>query len=490
MGKDSFNAADDSALLKSILHESASQVLVLDAESLRITHANPAAVKNLRQPLKTLLKHTPLDFMSAEDGRAFKTLLSLLKSGKKRCTVLTMQCCRDDGSCFPVESRMFISSDHGKPVFICLSNDVSQREASRQALVHSESDLRAIMANLPGMAYQILRSPEGRTSMPFVSEQSVQLLGIKASLLSTHPERFLKLVHEADQADYLARLAEADGGHLSFNWEGRVWIKDWKDVKWVTIRVSQRKGPQGLIWDGIILNVTHSKLAEAEIRHSRAQLSALALHVDSVKEQERLNIARELHDGLGGNLTAIKLGLSWLRKHLPPGNDSLARHTDYLDNVVDQSIEATQRIASDLRPSLLEFGIVSAIEWTLQDRGRTPGIAYTLSAPSTDIPLSPAAATSVFRIAEEALANAARHAHCTRVKVAVAHKKHTLQVTVTDNGQGVQSAHGTQGEAGFGVLAMVERAAALGGTLTVQPAKPHGTQVSLRIPLTSPDAVK
>ncbi len=490
MSKDAFNVADDSALLKSILHESASQVLVLDTDTLRITQANPAAVKNLRQPLKALLKCTPLDFMSSEDGQAFKTLLALLKSGKKRCTVLNMQCCRSDGSCFPVESRMFVSSDHGKPVFICLSVDVSQREASRQALAHSESDLRAIVANIPGMAYQILRSPDGSTSMPFVSEQSAQLLGIKASQLSAHPERFLTLVHEADRADYLARLAEADGRHLSFNWEGRIGIKDWKDVKWVTIRVSQRKGPQGLIWDGIILNVTHGRLAEAEIRHSRAQLSALASHVDSVKEQERLIIARELHDGLGGNLTAIKLGLSWLRKHLPADDDSLARHIGYLDDVVDQSIEATQRIASSLRPSLLEFGIVSAIEWTLKDLGRTPGIAYTLSAPGTEIPLSPAAATTVFRIVEEALANAARHANCTRVKVDIAHRKRTLLLTVTDNGQGVQPEHGTHSEPGFGVLAMIERAAALGGTLTVQPAKRQGTQVTLRIPLTSPEALK
>lgn len=485
---DLFKAADDGALLKAILQESASQVLVLDADTLRITHANPAAVKSLQHPLKALQKLTPLDFLPPEDGRAFKTLIALLKNGKKRRTVLDMHCCRSDGTCYPVESRLFISSDHGKPVFICLSNDVSQREATRQALAHSESDLRAIAANIPGMAYQILRKPDGSTSMPYVSEKSWQLLGIKASLLRANPDRFLKLIQEEDKADYLAKLAEADGVHLSFNWEGRIWIKAWKDVKWVNIRVSQRREPAGLIWDGILLNVTHSRLAEAEIRHSRAQLSALASHVESVKEQERQIIARELHDDLGGNLTAIKIGLSWLKKRLPPGETSLAKHTDYLDNVVDQTIDATQRIASNLRPSLLDFGIVHAIKWTLQDLGQKSDITYELSAPSADIPLSPAAAITVFRIVQEALTNVTQHARCSQVKVALARKQGDLLVTISDNGQGVQPVRGKKGKPGFGVLAMVERAAALGGELTLQPAKRQGTLVTLRIPLISPES--
>ncbi|MHB1084188.1 MAG: PAS domain-containing sensor histidine kinase [Thiobacillus sp.] len=486
---DLFNAADDGALLKAILQESASQVLVLDADTLRIIHANPAAVKNLQYSLKALQKLTPPDFLSPEDGRAFKTLITLLKNGKKRRTVLDMHCCRSDGTCYPVESRLFISSDRGKPVFICLSNDVSQREATRQALAHSESDLRAIAANIPGMAYQILRKPDGSTSMPYVSEKSLQLLGIKSSILRANPDRFLKLIQEEDKADYLAKLAEADGVHLGFNWEGRIWIKAWKDVKWVNIRVSQRQEPAGLIWDGIMLNVTHSKLAEAEIRRSRAQLSALASHVETVKEQERQIIARELHDDLGGNLTAIKIGLSWLKKRLPPGETSLVKHTDYLDNVVDQTIDATQRIASNLRPSLLDFGIVHAIKWTLQDLRQQSDITYELSAPSADIPLSSATAITVFRIVQEALTNVARHAHCTQVKVTLARKQGDLLVTITDNGQGVQTTvRGKKDKPGFGVLGMVERAAALGGELNVQPAKRQGTQVTLRIPLISPES--
>jgi two-component system, NarL family, sensor histidine kinase UhpB len=479
----SSKTADAGALLKAILQESTTEVLVFDAESLLITQANPSATHNLQYPLKALKLLTPQDCLAEEDAQSFATLLAVLQSGKKHRASIQAHCRRRDGTRYPVEAKLFRSVGDGKSIFIWIASDVSQREATRQALAHSASDLRAIVAHIPGMAYQVLRKPDGSTSLRYVSEQSAQLLGIKASALRTDPERFFKLVMDEDKADYLARLAKAGGGHLSFNWEGRIWMEDWKDVKWVNIRVSQRETTDGRIWDGIMLNVTHSKLAEAEIRRSRAQLSALAAHVESVKEHERLHLSREVHDDLGGNLTAIKIGLSWLMRHIPPGETSLIKRAAYLDKVADQTIEATHRIASSLRPPVLDFGIVSAIEWQLKRFRQNTDIACELSAPDEAIPLGPDADITVFRIVQEALTNVAKHAHATRVKVTLAYHQGELQVTVTDNGLGIQPAQIKNVEHGFGLLGMRERAAALGGELSIQRAKRSGTQVSLRIPL-------
>ncbi|OJW57974.1 MAG: sensor protein [Thiobacillus sp. 65-1059] len=476
-------ATDEGALLKAILQESATELMVFDADTLQIVQANPSAAHNLQYPLKSLQKLTPLDVLAPEDTQTFHTLLALLKSGKKRRIALNAHCRRRDGSRYPVEARLSCATHRGQPVFICIADDISQREATRQALAHSASDLRAIVAHIPGMAYQVLRKHDGTTSLRYVSEQSAQLLGIKAPALRAHPERFAGLILEEDKADYLARLAAAGGSHMTFNWEGRIWMEAWKDVKWVNLRVSRREAPDGLIWDGIMLNVTHSKQAEAEIRRSRAQLSALAAHVEAVKEQERLHLAREVHDDLGGNLTAIKIGLSWLKRHLPPGEAGLIERTAYLDNVVDQTIEATHRIASNLRPAMLDFGIVSAIGWQLQRFGRNTDIAHELSAPDTAIPLDPELAIAVFRIVQEALTNVAKHARASKVKVSLVRDRDGLRVSVTDDGQGIQPRRGKSGQHGFGILGMRERAAALGGELSVQPARRRGTQVSLRIPL-------
>ena len=237
----SFNAANESALLLSILQESTTEVLVFDAETLQIVQANPAATRNLQHRLKALQRLTPQDLMAPQDGRAFNTLLALLKSGKKRRTALNVHFHRRDGTRYPVEARLLYSSEYDKPVFICIANDVSQREATLQALAHSESDLRAIVAHLHGMAFQIMRQQDSPPVLRYASEQSAQLLDIKAAVLCAKPERFFKLVLDEDKPDYLAKLAAAGGGHMSFNWEGRIWMKAWKDVKWVSIRVSQRK---------------------------------------------------------------------------------------------------------------------------------------------------------------------------------------------------------------------------------------------------------
>ena len=480
-----FKNDDEGTLLKAILHESAAEVLVFDAETLQIIQANPSVASNLQYPLKSLKKMTPLECLAPEDERPFNTLLALLRNGKKRRTALDAHCCRRDGTRYPVEARLFYSVNHDKPVFIYIANDVSQREATRQALAHSESDLRAIVANIPGMAYQVLRNSKGVTSLRYVSEQSAQLLGIKAATLRANPERFSKLIIKEDKPDYLAKLEAAGGVPMSFNWEGRIWMAAWKDVKWVNIRVSQRETPDGQTWDGIMLNVTHSKLAEAEIQRSKAQLSALAAHVETIEEQERLRLAREVHDDLGGNLTAIKIGLSWLKQHLPPDEASLIKRTAYLDNVVDQTIEATHRIASSLRPPVLDFGIVSAIEWQLQRFRQNTDIAYEFNAPDEAIPLSSDGAITVFRIMQEALTNVAKHARANRVRVTLALHQGDLLLTVTDNGQGIKSAQNKNDKPGFGLLGMAERAAALGGMLTVQPAKRQGTQIGLRIPLSA-----
>jgi PAS domain S-box-containing protein len=480
-------AADDGALLKAILQESATEVLIFDADTLRIVQASPSAAHNLQYAPRALQKLSPPDLLTPEDGRAFRTLLGLLNNGKRRRAALTVQFCRRDGSRYPVDAKLFRSSDRGRAVFVCIA---SQREAARQTL--AESDLRAIVAHIPGMAFQIVRAQDALPVLRYASEQSEQLLGIDAAALCAEPDRFFRLIVEEDRAGYLARLAEAGGGHLSFNWEGRIGLKDWEDVKWVSIRVGQRRVAGDLVWDGIMLNVTRSKQAEAEIRHSREQLSALASHVEKVKEQERVHLAREVHDDLGGNLTAIKIVLSWLKENLPPDAHRLIQRTDYLDKVVDHTFEAAHRIASNLRPAALDLGIVPAIRWQLQRFGRNTDIAYRFNATDEPIPLDADAAIAVFRIVQEALTNVAKHARATQVRLKLVRDPDSLVVTLTDNGRGIQPVRSDEGKLAFGILGMTERAAALGGEFSVRPGRRQGTQVSLRVPLSAaaPDATE
>ena len=472
-------------ILEAILQETESEVLVFDVESLRIIHANPAALHNLQYTHHALMHLSLLGCLAEEDAPSLGNALQPLRSGKKHYVTLSAQCRRRDKSQYPVEARLFPPAGHDRSVFIWVANDLAQSNSSAHQLSQSPLNLRAIVTHIPAMAYQVLRKHDGRTLLRYVSAQSNQLLGIRAEALQANPNRFFQLIMEEDRADYLARMAEGGGDHLCFNWEGRIWMKEWRDVKWISIRVSRRKIREGIVYDGIVLNVTHSKQAEAEIRHSRSQLSALAAHMEAVKEAERLNLAREVHDDLGGNLTAIKIGLSWLKQHLPQGESRLHERTAYLDSVVDQTIESTHRIASSLRPPVLDFGIVSAVEWQLQNFSQNTDIPYQFNAPQADIPLDPETSITVFRIAQEALTNVAKHARATRVVIDLAEDEASLVLTITDNGTGIRRKKNSRTHHGFGIPGMAERATVLGGTLTLEPAPRGGTRVSLRIPLQS-----
>ncbi len=473
-----FERAHPRALLTTLLRETAAEVLAFDADTLAIVDASTTAARNLGYPQAMLRRMRLPDCLPPADAARLAQALAGLRDGRPKRIPFPAQCRRRDGSLYPVAAKLVrLAADSTHCVW--LAGETGNAALPAPLAV----DLSAVFAHLPGMAYQVLQRADGSVILPYVSAQSSQLLGLKATALRTRPERFVDLILDADRSDYLARLAEAGGVPMSFNWEGRIRVKAWKDVKWVNLRVRRRDTPDGTLWDGIMLNVTRSREAEAEIRRQRAQLAALTAHVETAKEQERLKLAREVHDDLGGNLAAIKIGLAWLRRHLPEEPHTLARRTAYLDDVVDQTIEATHRIAASLRPPVLDFGIVSAIEWQIRRFGHATGMACTFDAPTEPVPLDADAAIAVFRIVQEALTNVGKHARARRVKVGLALDAGTLVVTVTDNGQGMRAGKAGNNDHGFGVLGMTERAAALGGELDIAPAPRRGTRVRLRVPL-------
>jgi PAS domain S-box-containing protein len=358
---------EEATLLQTILHESNTEVFSIDAESLRIYKANPAALANLQYTLKELRQLGSRDFLHGEDEVAFLVQSVLLQRGEKKRAKLNTFFHRKDGTSYPVEMRLFLSAHKDKPLIIAIANnDAGVREASRIALSHSESG-----------------------------------------------------------------LAE-------------------------------------------------------ESKRSREQLSALAANVESVKEQERLAIAREIHDALGGNLTAVKMGLSWLAHHLPPNHADLLEKTEYLDSVIDQTLDAAHRISSNIRPEIIDFGIIPAIKWKLKRFTLNFTIPATFTSSHKKVQLDSDTSIAVFRIVQEALTNIARHARASKVIVRLKKDKDAFQLDIIDNGIGPLPADSIDQKKSFGILGMTERATALGGTLSVLVAPGGGTCVSLQLPSSPP----
>ncbi|MCK4329397.1 PAS domain S-box protein [candidate division WOR-3 bacterium] len=234
---------------------------------------------------------------------------------------------------------------------------------------------------------------------------------------------------------------------------------------------------------GIYLDITKRKRAEKELRSSREQLRNLALHLQSVREEERVSIAREIHDELGQMMTALKIDLSWLNNRLPKNQKSLYRKTKAMLKIVDLTIQTGKRISTELRPSLLDdLGLPAAIEWQAKEFQNQAEIKVEVTINPEYIMLDKDRSTAIFRIFQETLTNVARHADATRVKVSLREKAGKLELKVRDNGKGITEKQISDPKS-FGIIGIRERVHPWGGEVKIRGVRNKGTTVTVSINL-------
>lgn len=231
-----------------------------------------------------------------------------------------------------------------------------------------------------------------------------------------------------------------------------------------------------------IAEAQHRHQAEQQLRESRTQLRDLAAYLQSVREEERTRIARELHDELGQSLTAIRIGLGIIETQGQTMPDEWLRNVHSLKKVADSTVESVQRIAADLRPFILdELGLSSAIDWLLESFAAHTRVAYELLLPAAPLDFGRETSTAVFRIIQEALTNVSRHSRATRVVVELKEMNQSISLKITDDGKGIDPAVDAR-EKSLGLIGMRERAYMLGGDLRIQSRPGAGTSVEVRIP--------
>ncbi len=349
-------------------------------------------------------------------------------------------------------------------------------------LPESEVRLNAFVADLPGMAYQVLRKPDGSASFPYVSEGSHAVLGLYPQELEKDSALFLDILYPDDRPSYIQTM-EISASQLSFwNWEGRIRIPPGNEIKWINLRCSPRKTESGILWEGIMLNITQSKLAEIELSRSQEQLRELSSHIHDVREHERLAIAREVHDNLGSTLTAIKLDIAWLGGHLLTVNPELAYRAKNIENLVDKCAVAATNISRTLRPSVLdEFGIVAAIEVEAGEFQQRTGIVCTVGHNEEGAVPAPDVAIALFRIFQESLNNITKHARASNATVDVINRPECINLVVSDNGCGCTDADRHKPHS-FGLRGIQERIAHFGGEVRIVSTPGRGTTVAVCVP--------
>jgi signal transduction histidine kinase len=233
---------------------------------------------------------------------------------------------------------------------------------------------------------------------------------------------------------------------------------------------------------GIQRDITGQYLAGEQIRASREQLRALASRLQKVREEERTEIAREIHDELGQALTGLKLDIAWMKNRLPRDHEAIAQCASIIERI-DQTSNAVRRIATALRPSVLDqLGLAAALEWQGQEFEARTGIKVAMEVACNGVPIPDDVGSPAFRILQESLTNVLRHAEATRVTIRLSQNETHLTLEISDDGVGCTS-ECLEGTRSLGLVGMRERALACGGEFSISGARGRGTTVSLRVPV-------
>jgi signal transduction histidine kinase len=216
---------------------------------------------------------------------------------------------------------------------------------------------------------------------------------------------------------------------------------------------------------------------------SEQRLRALAGRLQSAIEDERARIAREAHDDLGQQLTALKLELAWLVRRCETDEPAATKaRLQAMIELVDGAVDSVRQLATRLRPGVLDdLGLIAAIEWHCREFRARTGMDVALSLPDGELEVPPAQATAFFRILQELLTNVARHAQATRVDVAVSRKDEVVVLEVRDDGRGITEEE-LAGASSLGIVGMRERAGLLGGHIAFEGAVGRGTAARVQLP--------
>lgn len=288
------------------------------------------------------------------------------------------------------------------------------RLLAERALSESEEKYRGLAERIP--AILMLTDLKG---MPhYVSPSVTGILGYAVDdMIGRQPHDFLS---PEDTARILGMMSMLEKGMDMESVEVTVPRKDGTPavIEWVALPVYSDERITGFQFLG--RDHTDRRAAEEELKKSEEKLRNLSAHLQTSIELERKRIAREIHDALGQTLTAIKLDASWLKKQIPESRKELIDKTAAVIALVNDSIMTVKRICTELRPGLLDdLGLFAAIEWMANDFQKRTGIRICMAEPHQDIDMDDNLATSIFRIFQEALTNAARHSQATQVTISL-----------------------------------------------------------------------
>src|SRR5208282_3549293 len=366
--------------------------------------------------------------------------------------------------------------------YLCSCYDNTARRDVERALRESEARYEGIAANVPGMVFELIRDGSGRMSFAYVNPGGKALTGVPDTELTADAESFFRLVPAAERPHLMATLDASATELINWNWAGRLVARDAPVEKWINIRARPRRLDGAVLWDGLVFDDTQGRLAQLEIERSREELRALSRHLQTVREEEKARIAREVHDELGSTLTALKMDLDIVGERWRDAPQLVRQKHAAMEKLVDAAVATTRRIVTDLRPSILDdLGLSAALRWQALEFAKHSGAQVHVDAGATDHQPGRDVALALFRIFQETLTNVARHAKATEVWVKLMATSDAFVLQIRDNGVGLSSDDLSK-PASHGLRGIRERAQQVGGDVTVSSQPGAGTTVVISVP--------
>ena len=431
---------------------------------------NERFLQRLSLPREQVIGRRDEQLFSGEEARAFAAHDAEVLAGG-RAVQYELATHDGGGERFSVVSKFPVFDAAGAAVGVgAVATDITERRAAEQAL-REQRALLAEAQKLAGLGSWEWDPASGRVAW---SDEMYSIYGVEPGQFGPSFEAYLERIHPGDRARAAATVALALMDNRAFSMDERIVRPDGA--------VRQLRSHGEVVRDaagrpikmvGACMDVTEQKAAEAALR-------ALTRRLVQAEESERRRIARELHDRVGQNLSALNINLDILLGRLQDG--ALRRRLEDSLKLVDATLQSIENVMAELRPALLdEYGLAAALAWYGEEYAQRTGIQVGVQAGEAGKSLRPEAAVALFRIAQEALNNAAKHSSAKTIAVGLEEQAGELTLSVHDDGKGFDPGAAPRGR--WGMSTMRERAEAAGGCLSIHSIPGSGTTVRATVPL-------
>ncbi|MFL9869966.1 PAS domain-containing protein [Paraburkholderia fungorum] len=355
-----------------------------------------------------------------------------------------------------------------------IAHDVTRLRAIECALRDSERAFRTLAENAPDPIIRYDRNCRRTYVNPEFERVSGatagELLGQRAGRIDGVPPEVARR--------FRAKLKKIMASGVIAKFE-LAWTHEGKAQCWYVHAVPENDA-HGIVQGALTVwrDISERKEAEQRLCESYDLLRELTSRRETAREEERKRIARELHDELGQQLTALRMGTSTLRIRFGHGNPELAAHVQKILALSDNTMQVVRDAVASLRPAVLNAGIVAALEWLAAEFSRNGQMACRLRVPQDNMTIAEEQAIALFRIVQEALTNVARHAEAKHVSITLEHKGSDCLLEVRDDGKGFDPV--AVGRQSFGIVGMRERVLMLGGEINVASSPGCGTSLGVR----------